>query len=139
MLDFKIDVKEVFDFAIAYSSHKITFKMEAKDQKDPLKAITYYPSVEYSISIYKKPGTIVISIYLPMFILAWVLLTTFSGANDLNGRTANIGVIILAYIAFIPTIRSFVPPVPYLTLNDFALWLNLFACLTTLLESFLIS
>jgi hypothetical protein len=131
----------LYDFAIDYSpiNNKIEFIVEEKDQKDPLKAIKYYPRVKYSISIYKRPGTIVILIYLPLFSLAWVLLSIFSGVNDLNARTANICVIILAYIAFIPTLRSFVPPVSYPTLNDFALGSNLCACLATLLESFLIA
>jgi hypothetical protein len=44
---------------------------------------------------------------------------------------------LLAYIAFIPTLRSITPPVPYVTFNDYVLYSNLLGCLGVLLVSFL--
>ena len=72
-----------------------------------------------------------------MFTLAWVLLAVLKCEIDLSARIANISVVLLAYIAFIPSIRSLIPPVPYMTLNDAALWSNMFGCLIILLESLL--
>lgn len=74
-----------------------------------------------------------------MFVLSWVLLSVLSAPRDLNSRTANISVCLLAYIAFIPTLRSIAPPVPYVTLNDFVLYSNIIACLVVLLQSFLLN
>ena len=73
-----------------------------------------------------------------MFVLAWVIMATYQAPFDLNARIANISVILLAYIAFIPTLRSISPPTPYFTLSDFVLNFNLIGCLITLLYSFLV-
>ena len=43
--------------------------------------------------------------YIPMLLLAFIILTVIDGANDLNARTANIAVIALAYVSFIPVLR----------------------------------
>jgi hypothetical protein len=43
--------------------------------------------------------------YVPMFFLAFIILTVIDGANDLNARTANIAVVVLAYVSFIPVLR----------------------------------
>ena len=43
--------------------------------------------------------------YIPMLFLAFIILTVLDGANDLNAKTANIAVVALAYISFIPALR----------------------------------
>ena len=40
-----------------------------------------------------------------MLFLAFIILTVLDGANDLNAKTANIAVVALAYISFIPALR----------------------------------
>jgi len=74
---------------------------------------------------------------LPIFVLSFVGLCIYDCPNDLNARIANIAVLLLAYIAFIPTLRSLMPPVPYITMNDTIIGINLFACLLILLESYI--
>jgi VIT1/CCC1 family predicted Fe2+/Mn2+ transporter len=48
-------------------------------------------------------------------------------------------VILLAYIAFIPTVRSFTPPVSYLTLSDAIVFSNLFGTALLMLETIIIA
>ena len=57
---------------------------------------------------------------------------------DFGARIANIAVVLLAYIAFIPSMRSVIPPVSYITLSDGVILLNLLACLVILLQSYLL-
>jgi hypothetical protein len=50
-------------------------------------------------------------------------------------RIANISVILLAYIAFIPTVRSFVPNVSYFTFSDTIIFCNLAGTVGLMLET----
>lgn len=136
----KEDLEIQFGYAIAYNKLSDTYPKETKEISiggGEKKMLTYFPIAEYTISIYQEPGTVAFTIYFPMFILSWVLLGVFQCEFDLNGRVANIAVLLLAYIAFIPSARKIIPPVSYPTLSDVTLWFNMFGCLTTLLESFL--
>lgn len=117
------------------SKVKITFPIEKKvDKKVLANSLSYYPSVCYEIPVYKKPGVFVLTIYFPQFVLAWLALAIYYQTYSVDSRLANIAVLLLAYIAFIPSIRSQMPPVPYITFNDSLIASNLFACLTILLH-----
>ena len=70
--------------------------------------------------------------FVPMFALAWVLLTVMDGPNDLNSRTANIAVVLLAYISFLTSLRQMIPPSSQFTLSDFVLYSNLFGAMVVL-------
>ena len=102
------DIQEPFDGGFAFSNIQVDFEKDTKKTSlDKDSSLTYstYPRVFYQIGIYKKPGTLVLTQYLPMFVLSWVLLAIFKGQQDLNARIANISVLVLAYIAFIPSLR----------------------------------
>lgn len=77
----------------------------------------------------------ILAAFFPMFVLAWVLMSVFAAPYDLNSRTANIGVVLMAYVSFIPVLRSNLPPVPYYTMLDYALYSNLLACIIVLFAS----
>ena len=65
-----------------------------------------YHICKFTYFIYKKPATAILAAFFPMNVLAWVLLTVYAAPYDLNSRTANIAVIILAYVAFINVLRA---------------------------------
>ena len=52
-------------------------------------------------------------------------------------RIANLAALLLAYVAFLPTIRENLPPAPYLTLSDKVVYMNMGACLVSLVDSFI--
>lgn len=139
MLSYRFDIKEELDFKVAQSRGTVKFDPETKVDKDnSLNTFTYYPSVRFRIALYKDPLNIIVNAYFPMVVLALLTLSIFASEVDFNSRIANIAVVLLAYIAFIPTVRSILPPVPYLTLSDVLIGLNLAACSVLLLESYLI-
>jgi len=83
---------------------------EKKDSKDPTKNLTYYPTCKYIYRIYRHPFIPMLTSFVPMFALAWILLTVMDAPNDLNSRTANIAVVLLAYISFLTPLRQMIPP-----------------------------
>ncbi|CDW83184.1 UNKNOWN [Stylonychia lemnae] len=138
MVGIKIDAKETANVSIAYPFIKIHIVEEQKsNKKEPEKTLNYYPAVRYEIAFYQQPGVSIISAYLPVFVLSFVGLAMFDSPVDLASRISNVAVLLLAYIAFIPSLRSLMPPVPYITMNDGIIGLNLIACLLILLESYL--
>ena len=52
---------------------------------------------------------------------------------DYGSRIANLAVALLAYIAYLPTFRANIPPVPYLTLGDVVVYLNLLGVVVAIL------
>ena len=50
-------------------------------------------------------------------------------------RVANISVILLAYISFIPTVRSIIPSVTYMTLADAIIFFNFLGTGLLMLET----
>jgi|LauGreDrversion4_2_1035121.scaffolds.fasta_scaffold510530_2 hypothetical protein len=78
MIGIKCEAKQLLDYKINHHELKAEFPPEKKeDKKNPEKTFIYYPSCKYDVSLYKEPGTAILSGYMPMFILAWVLMTTF--------------------------------------------------------------
>ena len=59
--------------------------------------------------------------------------------SDTGARIANVAVIMLAYVAFIPTVRSVIPPVPYPTISDLVIFINLIACMITIIQTVLVA
>ena len=70
--------------------------------------------------------------FVPMFALAWILLTVMDAPNDLNSRTANIAVVLLAYISFLTSLRQMIPPSSQFTLSDYVLYSNLLGSMIVL-------
>lgn len=75
--------------------------------------------------------------FLPVFVIALFVLAVFYQETDLEGRVANLATLVLAYVAFIPTVRSALLPVSYITFCDGVLGANFTACLICLLDSIL--
>jgi hypothetical protein len=71
----------------------------------------YYPVFKIELAFYRAPLSSLINAFVPMLVLAFLAMMIFSSKFELGDRIANISVILLAYIAFIPSLRSFVPPV----------------------------
>lgn len=89
------------------------------------------------ISLYKKPFSILLSSFVPLYMLALLLLGIYFQSYSYDSRISSIGVVLLAYIAYLPTLRSMIPPVDYFTLSDFVLILHIISCFSLFLCSLL--
>lgn len=136
MLGYKAEIRDMGDLKVAYPYGKVILGSEKKnDRKDPSKSIIYFPKITYQLALYKNPLNMTINAYFPMFILALLGLMIFMQENDVADRIANISVILLAYIAFIPTVRSIIPPVAYFTLADALIFFNFLGTGMLMLET----
>lgn len=57
-------------------------------------------------------------IFIPLWLLALINLSVFFQNNDIKNRISNIATLMVAYAAFLPTIRSKIPPSPHITLIE---------------------
>ena len=76
--------------------------------------------------------------FFPVFVLSFFVLAIFYQEAGLDTRISNLVTLVLAYIAFIPSFRDALLPVPYLTFSDYILGFNFAACLVCLLHSVLL-
>jgi len=73
-----------------------------------------------------------------MFFLGCFTLVSYRLSGGLDSVANYLAMIFLAFVAFIPTIRSELPALSYITFTDFTIFMSLFACLIALLEAFLV-
>lgn len=138
MIGIKLEPSKSYEFAINNSKVEVAFPVEIKESKVAAENLRYYPMSVFTFYLYHRPARVILAAYFPMFVLACVLLSVYAGPYDLNARVANIGVVLMAYVSFIPSLRAVIPPTPYYTLSDYTLYSNLIACLLTLISSVLL-
>ena len=124
------------DLRIALPEGKVELVESRKEnKKDPSQNLIYYPAIIFTMGFFKSPFLMVINAYFPMLMLSLLGLMIFKQDADTGERIANISVILLAYIAFIPTVRSIVPQVTYFTLADAILFFNFLGTGVLMLET----
>lgn len=57
-----------------------------------------------------------------MWLLAFINLAIFFSGSDLSGRLQNLGGLMIAYTAFLPTIRQRIPPSSKITFTDILIY-----------------
>lgn len=62
--------------------------------------------------MYKYPLTTILSLFFPLVLLAIINLAIFFQSNDIAARIASIATIMVAYTAFLPTVRELIPTTP---------------------------
>lgn len=92
---------------------------------------------QFRIALYKYPGSSILSIFVPLWILGFINLFIFFQDRTLSDRIAAIATLTLAFIAFIPTINEQVPKTPQLKIIDMLIYLEVFASVLCLIQSFL--
>ena len=65
----------------------------------------YWQHAHVKIILYKHPFTTIFSTMMPMWILATIVQIAFFQTNDLGGTISSVGIALVAYMAFIPTVR----------------------------------
>lgn len=57
-------------------------------------------------------------IFIPLWLLTLINLSVFFQNNDIKYRISNIAILLVAFAAFLPTIRSKIPPSQHVTLIE---------------------
>ncbi len=94
--------------------------------------IEYSPQITLYFRLTRSPWNSFLTILLPNFILQLLSIILFFTANDFESRVANITVLILAIVAFLPPVRAGFPNIPYITLLDLIIYtsvVNLGLCM----------
>ena len=129
----KLEAYRRSDYSIDNSFLQVVFPFEEnKDSKDLTKNLTNYPTCKFIYRIYRHPFIPILTSFVPMFSLAWILLTVMDYTNDLNSRTANIVVVLLAYISFLTSLRQMIPPSSQFSLSNYVLCSNLLGSIIVL-------
>ncbi len=79
--------------------------------------------------VYKFPGISILTIFLPIEILGAIGLLVFFQEPALSNRLMTIATLILAFVAFLPTINESIPQTPTIKLVDILIVLHLTAIL----------
>jgi hypothetical protein len=78
MLNYKLEMKDLAAFKIAYSEGGVDFGTEAKvDKKNSMNNLTYSASCTFKLGFYRAPLAGLINAYFPMFVLAFLGLMIF--------------------------------------------------------------
>ena len=67
-----------------------------------------------------------ITIFIPLWLLGVLTLGIFFQEPDLGARIASLATIMMAYVAFLPSIRAELPPSPNVTFVDIMIYLEIF-------------
>ena len=90
------------------------------------------------IPLYKYPGNGLVTIFLPVLLLALLSLAIFFQEPQLSGRIGSIATMFLGYIALIPSIKEQLPPSSKLTVIETLVYIETICCMLCLYESFMI-
>lgn len=71
-----------------------------------------YEHGQIVIPLYKYPSTTIINVFLPLYMVAVMSLGVFFETNDMSNRDGSLATFLLAYIAFLPSIRESLPATP---------------------------
>ena len=137
----KIASRRMFEFGIDHSDRIVNIGKENKG-KVAEGGFNYFPRQESKIGIYRRPGSKMLEVFVPLFVISIFVFAILASADtfeDYADRCANLSVALLAYIAFMPSYREIMPPTPYVTVGDAVIYLNLLGTLVAQLESYLVS
>lgn len=98
---------------------------EEKVEKHNKKGIRPYQYTHFRMPIYKHPGLSILTVFIPIWILGLIGLCVFFQEQGFGSRLATIAVLVLAFVAFLPTINSSIPPSPDIKLVDLLILMQL--------------
>lgn len=85
--------------------------------------------------MYKYPFNSIVSIFLPLWLLAIINLAIFYQDYALGSRIAAIASLMVAYVAFIPVIRKKIPPSRKIIFVEILVYAIAFTCFIALVHS----
>jgi hypothetical protein len=87
--------------------------------------------------MYRYPFNTVLTIFLPILLLAVITLAIFFQDFGFGGRIASIATLMVAYSAFLPTVRESLPPVPTCMMFDVIVYSMIFTSILCLIRSWI--
>lgn len=100
------------------AARRLSMRVGATDTRSPPKKVKYFQYTHLVIPLYKYPGNSLITIFLPVLLLAMLSLAIFFQEPQLSGRIGSIATMFLGYIALIPSIKEQLPPSSKLTVIE---------------------
>jgi len=89
----------------------------------PPTAVKPFQYIHFVVPLYKYPGNVLATIFIPIFLLALVSLAIFFQDPELSGRVGSIATMILGYIALVPSIKEQLPPGARLTVIEIIIYI----------------
>jgi len=106
---------------------------EAQAKKPSL--YDYYPIFNVDIGVYRQPLHMIVTTIGPLFILQILLLAIYLQGDDIGGKIGNIATLLLAIVAFIPSVRAEIPSLSYLLFTDYLIYSAILQSLIGMLEA----
>jgi hypothetical protein len=105
---------------------------KAKDKEQKVKNFQY---VHFRVPLYKYPVSSLVSIFIPVWVLAFINLTIYyTDITVVADRLAGVATITLAFVAFFPTINERIPQTSIVKLVEIILYLQVGTTFLTLIE-----
>jgi len=79
-------------------------KQEGTNTDSPLKP-KYAQFTHFVVPLYKYPGNSLLTIFIPIVLLAFMSMTVFFQSNILAARIGNIATMVLSYISLVPVVK----------------------------------
>jgi len=115
-ISFKKNCDRLAEYEVAYPLCEVKLPPETKKTVDG--SFTYFPKLTVDFIFVREPWHVLLTIVFPIIILDLITLAVFATENDLSSKIGNIATLVLALIAYLPTVRAEVPSVAYFTLCD---------------------
>lgn len=77
----------------------------------------------------------ILTIFLPLMLLSIITLAIFFQNYELAGRIESISVLMIAFVALIPTLREELPPTNTLVFIEYLVYAQTYTCVIALAQS----
>ena len=100
---------------VHYSNELGEQEMAKLTKQDKLNKPMPFHLAIFNLGIYRYPANTLLMIFIPLWLLTLINLAIFFQSYEIKNRISNTATLMVAYIAFLPTIRSKIPPSPNIT------------------------
>jgi len=138
-LSFKKNCDRLAEYRIAYPLCSVELMQESKKNPKTGESYFYYPKIKISFAFIREPWHMLLTVIFPIIMLDLISLVIFATENSLSDRIGNIATLMLALLAYLPTVRSEIPYVPYFTFCDNVIYSCIFINALCLLEAFIVN
>lgn len=94
-----------------------------------------YKYANFLIPVYKFPSVQILTIFLPLVLLSIINLGIFFQNYDLHDRIASISVLLIAFVALVPTLREELPPTNNIVFIEILVYVQTYASVIALAHS----
>jgi len=116
------------DFSLYYYQTKYDLIEETAGGK----IIGYYPQITLDFRLVRNPWNFILTVLIPNTIIQLLTITVFFTDNNFQARLGTIIGLVFTLVALIPSVRSKLPPIPFITFLDIFIYsgvVNLGLCL----------